>query len=959
VFPFILLALLGERPVASYPPDLPRLAAAFVETLQSDPAAALSDRGAFAGPAMRYRIGDIVEKFQCAFVDQYQASVVDDRGDAATVAVDVEGTGITALHRTLPLPRRWLLHVARQGGAWVIDDVMTEEQSIAVRLFETRGDADRAAIMADHPEYARGALARALAEHTLRVYRLATGATRAAQMSAADDAAAFALGVASRSEDLSAQLMTLRAASVFGDAQVTLAADALQLAEERGSCDDVALALLTLGNSRSYHRELDEGARLLRAAGAMADQVDNPRVPLKALHNFAVQQQTRGSIPASLLASTTLIKKAAQYGWSEGEAAAQIDLGAIYTTMQRDDLALVCRRRALALLREEGNDPWISDVLYDTAETEMRVGHFARGVALFEEALARTRGGQGSNSVNGGMVLFAHALADAGRIAAAGRKLDEAMRLAPDTRNKIDAAAVRLLQHRDREAIALATAGVRSDDGTDFFEERVWRGETIRGRALTHLGRRAEALAAFRRAIAIIETRRSKLPADELSRQRFFAARLEPYYRLIDLLVAGGRPRQALAIAERVKARTLLDTITFGRADLATTVSADDASHEAALTAEVARQRANGRAGAADPSRLREAHQALDRLRAELRWRYPAVAMSGEAIDPLRGLPSLPDDAVIVEWVVEPWCTNAFVITRGRVRVKRIAVSRAALARQAEELRNVVGSRRLDYAPRAAAFAALMLRPIEAWIPPSSRLCLIPDGALWQVPFQMLPDGSGQPLLVRHPIAYAPSIALIEAWRGGERRSGSPSVLAFGGGEAVAPAEVESIARLYGRRAEVYAGAAASDARFISRAPAHSVLHVAAHAVVFDDWPMESSLLLSSGDMTAERVLRLPLHCDLAVLAACNTAGGHARDGEGVVGLAWAFLAAGCRNAVVSQWSVDSAATMRLMVDFHRAYAAGASPAAALRGAELALRRDARAGHPFYWAPFVVIGSSW
>jgi CHAT domain-containing protein len=95
------------------------------------------------------------------------------------------------------------------------------------------------------------------------------------------------------------------------------------------------------------------------------------------------------------------------------------------------------------------------------------------------------------------------------------------------------------------------------------------------------------------------------------------------------------------------------------------------------------------------------------------------------------------------------------------------------------------------------------------------------------------------------------------------------------------------------------------------------------------------------------------------VLAACNTAGGHVRDGEGVVGLSWAFLAAGCRNTVVSQWSVDSAATMRLMIDFHRAYAAGASPAAALRRAQLAMRHDPRRAHPFYWAPFVVIGAAW
>jgi len=72
--------------------------------------------------------------------------------------------------------------------------------------------------------------------------------------------------------------------------------------------------------------------------------------------------------------------------------------------------------------------------------------------------------------------------------------------------------------------------------------------------------------------------------------------------------------------------------------------------------------------------------------------------------------------------------------------------------------------------------------------------------------------------------------------------------------------------------------------------------------------------------------------------------------------MSWAFLMAGCRSTVVTQWKAASKSTERLMVAFHRRLRAGDSYARALRGAALAVRANERYSHPFYWAPFVVIG---
>jgi CHAT domain-containing protein len=103
----------------------------------------------------------------------------------------------------------------------------------------------------------------------------------------------------------------------------------------------------------------------------------------------------------------------------------------------------------------------------------------------------------------------------------------------------------------------------------------------------------------------------------------------------------------------------------------------------------------------------------------------------------------------------------------------------------------------------------------------------------------------------------------------------------------------------------------------------------------------------------------LDLDCDLVVLSACKTGRGQLVTGEGIVGLARAFLYAGARSVAVSLWDVSDAATAQLMSDFYRHLVASSSGALALRQAKLEALRSSRAmRHPYYWAPFVIVGTS-
>jgi CHAT domain-containing protein len=206
------------------------------------------------------------------------------------------------------------------------------------------------------------------------------------------------------------------------------------------------------------------------------------------------------------------------------------------------------------------------------------------------------------------------------------------------------------------------------------------------------------------------------------------------------------------------------------------------------------------------------------------------------------------------------------------------------------------------------------------------------------------------------------------------RNSGSGKILVSSGPQLMgeiwqplpeAEKQVAELKQLYRSPASVtLTGPDARERTFKSRAGDFDIIHLATHGVLNDHAPLYSYLLMSQenlapgedGLLEAWELMQMKLHARLAVLSACETARGKVSEGEGVIGLAWALLAAGCTSAVVSQWKVDSASNTDLMVEFHRRYRSGEDTGGALRAASLALAKNPRYRHPFYWAPFVAIG---
>jgi CHAT domain-containing protein len=290
-------------------------------------------------------------------------------------------------------------------------------------------------------------------------------------------------------------------------------------------------------------------------------------------------------------------------------------------------------------------------------------------------------------------------------------------------------------------------------------------------------------------------------------------------------------------------------------------------------------------------------------------------------------------------------------------------------------------------------------------------------GNLQYVPFGALSNPvTRRPLLVDHEVVAAPSASVLVSLR--ERRAvhaAAKTLLIFAdpvftaddprvqrpaagaptatSAAAVSPALTRSLSvlgddsrpprldRLIGSRREANAIARllpanafskeidfdASREAFIEQDDRYRIVHFATHALLNNEHPELSGIVLSLVDRNGQpkngylgmaEVFNLKLDAQLVVLSACQTALGRNVRGEGLLGLSRAFMYAGTPRVVATTWKVDDAATAALMQRFYEGMfgAAKLSPAAALRAAQIYIRRQPRWRAPYYWAPFVIQG---
>jgi CHAT domain-containing protein len=131
---------------------------------------------------------------------------------------------------------------------------------------------------------------------------------------------------------------------------------------------------------------------------------------------------------------------------------------------------------------------------------------------------------------------------------------------------------------------------------------------------------------------------------------------------------------------------------------------------------------------------------------------------------------------------------------------------------------------------------------------------------------------------------------------------------------------------------------------------------MATHGDFRPDNPLFSGLSLADGWLTTLDIFNLRIRASLVTLSACQTGRSVVGGGDELLGLMRSFLAAGAASLVTTLWAVEDRSTASLMHNFYSRLVAGKTKGAALRSAQLALMKDPDYSHPYFWAPFFLVG---
>lgn len=244
-----------------------------------------------------------------------------------------------------------------------------------------------------------------------------------------------------------------------------------------------------------------------------------------------------------------------------------------------------------------------------------------------------------------------------------------------------------------------------------------------------------------------------------------------------------------------------------------------------------------------------------------------------------------------------------------------------------------------------------------------SKIILITDGALNQLPFEILPY-KGDLLISQYAISYAGSVQLLDMQR--KLKSRKTSWIGFAPvyqGNALPNniKEVKGIANL--QNGVTVLAEEATKQKFIDQTPGYGIIHLAAHGTLDNYNPANNSFKFSGtidNELKLSEIYGLNLSSDLAVLSACDTGNGKFEKGDGVMSMSRAFTYAGVSSTLTSLWKVPDRETAIIMKNFYKYLKLGNPKDEALKKAKLDYlnsQEDKILKAPFYWAGFIISGN--
>src|SRR5271165_729403 len=486
----------------------------------------------------------------------------------------------------------------------------------------------------------------------------------------------------------------------------------------------------------------------------------------------------------------------------------------------------------------------------------------------------------------------------------------------------------------------------------------------------------------YETASSILEELRSELVQED-SKIAFLKDKLAIYENLIALILRG-QPNQddttcAFDQIERAKSRSLAEL-------LAVRVESADATAGSAVMDVVSDlrdqltwtvhllERDQMQSEPSSAIRAKQLREKARALKGKLAYALMEAKLKGERVPVMEGGGTLslvgireflPPDTTVLEYYQ---CRDSFlacVLDRDRIKIVEIA----PVSRIRERLRLLqfqFSKFRLgpEYISQFAEqlFLAIetnlanlyreLITPVRTHLR-GQHLVIVPHGLLHQSPFHAL-TRDGTALLDEFEVSFAPSASVL-AWLLKKEPVSASESLVVGVADPLTPhiqREVESVASDL-ENATLLLGESATLESLRSFAPRVRNIHIAAHGYFCQENPMFSSVCLGDSSLTLIDLYQLTLSADLVALSGCGTGINVVLGGDELRGLVRGLLHAGAHSMVVSLWDVHDESTTEFMTHFYKNLR-NMTKSQALRLAALEVRK--RRVHPYYWAPFVLVG---
>lgn len=516
------------------------------------------------------------------------------------------------------------------------------------------------------------------------------------------------------------------------------------------------------------------------------------------------------------------------------------------------------------------------------------------------------------------------------------------------------------------------------DAPTLLYDAEFLLGEIERGD-----GREDFAYAAYARARAALETLRGNLRGEEL-KIAFFSNKQEVYERLVDLCLY--RPNgleEAFSYIEQAKSRSLMEIL----AQPVQTIPANDAGQSDLVRSirnlreelnwyynviereqlrpeenSVARiQNLERQAKSRETQLLRSLQEATD---LEIHQAGLQRAPAQISIEQIRA--ALPEGATLIEYFCVQDRVLACVLSRRSLEIVPLTLE-SRVQKHLQFLQFQLSKFRLDPQYVNTFHASLLqstqahfrdlyqelLAPLRSSLD-AEHLVFVPHGLLHYVPFHALHDGNNN-LIDGFSISYAPSASIFAMCQAKTANLSGESLI-LGVADAQAPSIFDEVSALQAilPNAQLFVGEKATHSILEERGPRSRIIHIATHGYFRQDNPMFSSIRLGDSYLSLYDLYHMNLPAELVVLSGCATGLNVVKTGDEQIGLVRGLLQAGAQTMILSLWDVHDASTKEFMLAFYRGWHRGLSKSRALNAAMLELRE--RYPHPYYWAPFLLIG---